>query len=140
MRYIQNKGGNRVFYSRSFDFYPWMVSRDNESLVASTPARAGLHDVGCFAGQTASEVHLAEVSPGDLDRPLFDALLKRWQHVYGGQEASSEDTKLMRSLNMAFHASQPPADQGAMVFDYGRILALWVSALEILVHSVPIRL
>ena len=133
-RHIQNKGGNRVFYSRSFDFYPWMVSRDNESLVASTPALAGFHDVGCFAGQTASEVHLAEVSPGDLDRPLFDALLNRWQHAYGGQEASSEDTKLMRSLNMAFHASQAPADQGAMVFDYGRILALWVSALEILVH------
>ncbi len=41
----------------------------------------------------------------------------------------------MRALNMGFHASQPPADQGASVFDYGRILALWVSALEILVHT-----
>ena len=133
-RHIQHKGSNRVFYSRNFDFYPWMVSRDHESLVASTPARAGFHDVNCFAGQTASEVTLAEVSPGDIDRPLFDGLLKHWRHAYGVQEASWDDTKLMRSLNMAFHASQPPADQGATVFDYGRILALWVSALEILVH------
>ena len=133
-RHIQNKGSNRVFYSRNFDFYPWMVRQDHECLEAVTPVLAGFHDLSLFTGQTASEVHLAEVSPDDLDRPLFDALLNCWRHTYGGQGASWDDIKLMRSLNMAFHASQPPADQGATVFDYGRILALWVSALEILVH------
>ena len=133
-RQILHKSGSHVFYSKSFDFYPWMVSRDNESLVAMTPVLAGLHDVGCFAGQTASEVNLAEISPTDLDRPLFDALLERWRHAYRGQDPSWGDTKLMRSLNMAFHASQPPADQGATIFDFGLRLALWVSALEILVH------
>ena len=35
---------------------------------------------------------------------------------------------------MAYHASQPPANQDATIFDYGRIIALWVSALEILIH------
>ena len=133
-RRIQNKGTPGVFYSRSFDFYPWMVSRDSESIVASSPALAGLRDVHCFEGQTAPEVALGKVSPGDLDRPLFDALVQRWQDAYVAQEMSWGDTKLMRSLNMAFHASQPPADQGETVFDDGRILALWVSALEILVH------
>ncbi len=133
-RHIQNKVSNHVFYSRSFDFYPWMVGQDHECLVADTPAMTGFDVLSLFTGQTAAEVHLAKVSPDDLDRPLFDELLKRWRHTYGGREASWDDTKLMRSLNMAFHASQPPADQGATVFDYGRILALWVSALEILVH------
>ena len=51
------------------------------------------------------------------------------------QDLSWDDSKLMRALNMAFHASQPPADQAATVFDYGRLLALWVSAFEILVHT-----
>ena len=133
-RRAQGKGGSGVCYSRSFDFYPWMVGRDDRSLVACAPALSALHDVECFAGQSAPEVSTATVSHGDLDRPLFDALVARWRRAYAGREASWEDTKLMRSLNMAFHASQPPADQGASVFDYGRVLALWVSALETLAH------
>ena len=133
-RRIQGKGGNGVCYSTTFDFYPWMVARDEESLVASTPGLSAVHDVGCFVGQSAPEVSTAVVSPSDLDRPLFDALVERWRRAYGVSGASWEDTKLMRSLNMAFHACEPPADQGATVFDFGRVLALWVSALEILVH------
>ena len=134
-RHILHKGGSHVSYSRSFDFYPWMVSRDNKHVVAGTPVLTDLRNVSCFAGQIASEVNLVEVSPTHLDRPLFGALLKRWRDAYASQDLSPDDTKLMRSLNMAFHASQPPAGQGATVFDYGRLLALWVSALEILVHT-----
>ena len=120
-RRIQSKGGGRVRYSRSFDFYPWMVSRDHKLLVTSTPALSAFHDVDCFTGQSAPEVSLAEVSPNDLDRPLFAALLKRWRYAYGGQELSWDDAKLMRSLNMAFHASQPPGDQGVTVFQRDRV-------------------
>ena len=132
---ILNKVGSCVFYSKSFEFYPWMVSRDNKQLVAGTPGLIGGRDVAEFAGQTAPEVDTGNISPSDLDQPLFCALLKRWEETYGRQDPSWDDSKLMRALNMAFHASQPPADQGASVFDYGRILALWVSALEILVHT-----
>ena len=134
-RHILHKGSSRVFYSKSFDFYPWMVSRNNEQLVAGTPGLTGLHDVRLFGGQSAPEVDAAQVSPRDLDKPLFDALVTRWRDGYGRQDLSWDDSKLMRALNMAFHASQPPADQAATVFDYGRLLALWVSALEILVHT-----
>ena len=134
-RHILHKGGSRVFFSKSFDFYPWMVSRNNQHLVAGTPGLMALHDVKCFGGQTAPEVNSAHVSRRDLDEPLFDALVERWRNGYGRQKLSWDDSKLMRALNMAFHASQPPADQAATVLDYGRLLALWVSALEILVHT-----
>ena len=40
----------------------------------------------------------------------------------------------MRSLNMAHHACQLPANQDTRHFDYGRQVALWVSAFEILAH------
>ena len=30
-RHVLHKGGSRVFYSKSFDFYPWMVSRSNRA-------------------------------------------------------------------------------------------------------------
>ena len=134
-RHVLHRGGSRVFYSKSFDFYPWMVSRNNQQLVAGTPGLMALHDVRCFGGQSAPEVEAGQVSPRDLDKPLFDALVKRWRDGYGRKDVSWDDSKLMRALNMAFHASQPPADQAATVFDYGRLLALWVSALEILVHT-----
>ncbi len=50
-RHILHKGGSRVFYSKSFDFYSWMVSRDNEQLVAGTPGLLALHDIRCFGGK-----------------------------------------------------------------------------------------
>ena len=82
-RHIPPKGGSRVFYAKSFAFYPWMVSRNNEHLVAATPVLMHLHDVRCFRGQATPEVNADEVSPGDLDQPLFDALVKRWRVGYG---------------------------------------------------------
>ena len=84
-RHILHKGGSHVSYSRSFDFYPWMVSRDNKHVVAGTPVLTDLRNVSCFAGQIASEVNLVEVSPTHLDRPLFGALLKRWRPIFPGR-------------------------------------------------------
>jgi hypothetical protein len=133
-RHIQRKGINRICFSRTFDFYPWMVGQDHEHLVMSTPAISGFHDINSFMGQVAPEVHCAQMSSSDLDKPLFDALVERWRDFYDDRKPSWDNAKLMRSLNMAYHASQPPADQGTTIFDYGRILALWVSAFEILVH------
>ena len=133
-RYIQQKGSNHIFFSRTFDFYPWMVDQDHKHLVVSTPATAGLHCIDGFIGQAAPEVLRACMSCDDLDKPLFDALVERWHNAYGDEKPSWDNAKLMRSLNMAYHASQPPADQSTTIFDYGRMIALWVSAFEILVN------
>ncbi len=133
-RHIQRKGHNSIFFSRTFDFYPWMVDKDYKHLVALTPAMGGFHDINDFIGQAAPEIHCSHMSCRALDKPLFDALVECWHNAYGDGKSSYDNAKLMRSLNMAYHASQPPADQSTTIFDYGRILALWVSAFEILVH------
>lgn len=70
----------------------------------------------------------------DFDQPLFDALLARWRRHYLGNRARWSDRALFRSLNMAFHAAALPAGVGVTLFDLGRSVSLWVSALEILSH------
>ena len=45
-----------------------------------------------------------------------------------------EDVALMRSLNMAYQASLLPAGTDTTFYDVGRVVSLWVSAFEILVH------
>ena len=78
-----------------------------------------------------------KISTTDLDQQLFDELAKRWRQNYGTRKSTWEDMALMRSLNMAHQASQLPAGIDATLLDYGRLVALWVSAFEILVHPGP---
>ena len=133
-RRMQKKANNGIYFSRTFDFFPWMISKDHECLVAFTAARGSLNDINDFSGQAAPEIDCAQMSLSDLDKPLFDALVGRWRSAYGKEDTCWSNRKLMRSLHMAYHASQLPTDQCTTIFDHGRILALWVSALEILVH------
>ena len=135
-RYTRQLGNCGVFYSSSFEFYPWMVDRNYESLVSGTPELRGLRDIDDFVGQCSAGSYRESISCSSLDKPLFNTLLSRWKIAYSDGDPSWDDEKLMRSLNMAYHASQPPANQDATVFDYGRIIALWVSALEILIHPI----
>jgi hypothetical protein len=46
---------NRIVYADSFGLYPWMLSKDNDALIASTPAFKGWHDVRQFHGQSSPE-------------------------------------------------------------------------------------
>ena len=113
-----------------------MVDRNYESLVSGTPELRGLRDIDDFVGQCSAGSYRESISCSSLDKPLFNTLLSRWKIAYSDGDPSWDDEKLMRSLNMAYHASQPPANQDATVFDYGRIIALWVSALEILINPI----
>ncbi|MCA3632767.1 MAG: hypothetical protein INF16_08250 [Methylobacterium sp.] len=53
---------------------------------------------------------------------------------YAASKPAWEDVALMRSLNMAYQASLLPAGIDTTFYDIGRMLILWVSAFEILVH------
>lgn len=136
-RGIQHDHSRGIFFSKAFDIYPWVIDKDYEYLIAITPAMLALHDVRKFRGQAAPEISDMKMSTTDLDRPLFDELAKRWRRNYGSRKPAWEDVALMRSLNMAQHASQLPASLDATILDYGRLVALWVSAFEILVHPGP---
>jgi hypothetical protein len=123
---------NRIVYSNSFWIYPWTLSTDNQYLMTQTPALSGMHVVEAFRGQSSPELSVIQIK--DFDTPLFEALLIRWKRYYFGRRARWEDRALFRSLNMAFQAASLPAGVGANIFDLGRSVSLWVSALEILSH------
>ena len=97
-----------------------------------TPALSGMHVVEAFRGQSSPELSVMQIK--DFDTPLFETLLVRWKRHYFGKRARWEDRALFRSLNMAFQAASLPAGVGANIFDLGRSVSLWVSALEILSH------
>jgi hypothetical protein len=123
---------NHISYSNSFWLYPWMLAKDNQHLFASTPAITALHIVDQFHGQSSPE--LSTMPLNDVDQPLFEALLVRWKRHHLGKRQRWQDRALFRSLNMAAQAAQLPAGVDATIYDVGRIVALWVSAFEILTH------
>ena len=124
--------GLDIYFSSAFDLYPWMLDRDYRNLISDTPAVLGSHVVKRFRGQRSPGIVVSNLCRGDLDTPIWQALICRWARAYGTNEPTDES--LMRSLNMAHHACQLPANQDTRHFDYGRQVALWVSALEILAH------
>ena len=71
---------------------------------------------------------------GDIDSPLFDALMIRWRRRYLTRRPRWQERALFRSLNMANQAALLPAAGDVTFYDVGRSLVLWVSAFEILTH------
>ena len=67
-----------------------------------------------------------------LDEPLIKRLLDCWVARFADKEPNWQELALFRSLNMANQAAQIPALTAASIYDVGRSIALWVSALEIL--------
>ena len=124
--------GHRVLFGNAFAFYPWMIDRKYEHLIGSTPAILGIHDVRKFRGQSSPE--LFRMNGRHVDKPLLDALLTRWRQHYMDPAPAWSDIALFRSLNMAYHASLLPAASDMTFYDVGRLVSLWVSAFEILVH------
>lgn len=131
---LNHPRGHRITFSNWFWLYPWMLDRNDEHLIASTPAMHALHDASRFRGQSAPELSPMTLSSQDLDEPLLEALLARWRRRYAARRPSWPDRALFRSLNMAQQAAQTPAGIDTTFYDVGRMIALWVSAFEILAH------
>jgi hypothetical protein len=130
--------GHRIGFADAFAFYPWMVDRHYQHLVAITPALKAMHEVTRFRGQPAPGIPEADMCDLDRDRPLLEELLRRWSRCFSASEPCWADTALFRSLNMAHQAClmlTPAAD--TRLYDLGRQMALWVSACEILGHPGP---
>jgi hypothetical protein len=127
-----NRAVRRISYSNSFWLYPWMLAQDNEHLIASTPAFHGMHIVDEFQGQAIPELPILEIR--EIDEPLLQVLLRRWKRYYLASRKYGADRALFRSLNMAMQAAQLPAGIDVTIYDLGRLIALWVSACEILAN------
>lgn len=131
---LRHPRGLRVMFGEAFAIYPWMLDRHYEDVIGSTPAILGTHEVSKFKGQSSPALFRTPIDQSDIDRPLLTALIERWARRYEAAEPAWEDVALMRSLNMAYHASLLPAGTDTTFYDVGRVVSLWVSAFEILVH------
>jgi hypothetical protein len=126
--------GHRVLFGEAFAIYPWMIDKNYEDVIGSTPAILGTHEVAKLKGQSSPALFRASLDAVDLDQPLLANLLDRWQRRYGTGQPQWGEIALFRSLNMAYHASLLPAATDTTFYDVGRLVSLWVSAFEILVH------
>ncbi len=121
-------------FSDVFDFYPWMLDKDFADLTCFTPAIRALHDLSKFRGQPYPGLPQASLAESDIDKPLLIALMDRWLRHYSEAESEWSERALFRSLNMANEAARVPVNTAATFYDFGRPLAIWVSAFEILTH------
>lgn len=126
--------GHRVLFGEAFAIYPWMLDRHYKDVIGSTPAILGTHELSRFKGQSSPALFRTSLGERDIDQPLVAALMTRWRRRYEATEPCWEDVALMRSLNMAYQASLLPAGTDTTFYDVGRVVSLWVSAFEILVH------
>lgn len=131
---IKRPHGDRIHFANAFEFYPWMIDKNYEDLVGKTPALLGVHDVMRFNGQTSPAMGSMRMDHASLDNALLTELIGRWRKRYESANPSLPDLALFRSLNMAYHASMLPAGTDTTFYDVGRLIALWVSAFEILIH------
>ena len=136
-RLINGKPTQQVKYSSYFSICPWMISDDYECLMGSTSAFKSLQNIGEYKGQSSPELWPVKLFANDFDWPLLHELLCSWIDLYKNKKKPEwKNLALFRSLNMANQALLIPvnADVGGTIYDYGRIIALWVSAFEILIH------
>jgi hypothetical protein len=131
---LRHPRGHRVLFGEAFSIYPWMLDRHYENVIGSTPAILGVHEASRFKGQSSPALFRTPLGEGDIDQPLLTALMARWRQRYEVAEPAWEDVALMRSLNMAYHASLLPAGTDTTFYDVGRVVSLWISAFEILMH------
>ncbi|MDE0157598.1 MAG: hypothetical protein OXS28_18600 [Gammaproteobacteria bacterium] len=139
-RIINGKNGKtygQIACSNYFSIYSGMISNDYEWIIVSTPAFTGLHNVDEFKGQSSPESKPVKLLDSNFDQPLLHELLCLWIDLYKNKKKPEwKSLALFRSLNMANQALLIPAnaDAGGTIYDYGRTIALWVSAFEILIH------
>jgi hypothetical protein len=111
-----------------------MLDKTYEDMILTNPGNLAIHLLSEFNGQSFPEVGQASVGQSDIDWPLANELLDRWNARFSGKNVKWEDKALFRSLNMANEAGRIPAPSVGVIYDAGRLLALWVSAYEILAH------
>jgi hypothetical protein len=123
-----------ILYSDSFTYYPWTLDKNYENLTLNTPMLLALHDVEQFYGQAMPEVPHTRLTEFEIDQPLLAKLMERWVVAYSARTPEWNDLALFRSLNMAQEASRAPGPISNSTYDVGRLIALWVSAFEVLIH------
>jgi hypothetical protein len=131
--------GGRAGYplwSDYFDFYSFTVTRDGD-LSAESVAITELDLPGEFAGQKAPHLPRNNRVSFGVDRRMLDNCLRFWDRRFVKKRVERKTRRLFRSLEIAYLAGRVPAvgSRETSIHDYGAVIALWISAIEILSHK-----
>lgn len=124
----------RTLYSDSFAFYPYSVSKDPSILINHNPALRAIDLIDEFSGQMSAELTTVSFDIERIDDPRLTILKQKWESRYFHTRGRSKTTSLFRSLQVAFHAFDLPVKNRNSLHDVGIGVALFISAIEILVH------
>jgi hypothetical protein len=125
---------NKLGYSNWFSIYPWMTGADDQYVVMRNSGMFGLHETKLLCAQSHPGLYQEVVRPNDIDKTLHRELIARWKRRFTAEPPDWNDIKLFRSLTMASAAASLPSHGDFTPYDAGRMIALWVSAFEILAH------
>jgi hypothetical protein len=132
LRYGGHMDGPR--YSNTFSFYPWLLDKNYKNVATQSIATFGIQQLPKMHGQSVPALSFCRLLPNMIDDALLDELLRRWARRYSTETPHWTDRALFRSLNMATAAANLPGHADITLYDLGRLVALWVSAFEILAH------
>lgn len=125
-------------YFRPF-VYAFTDVENEDQVGGQTPSQLGIDDASTFRPVTNPDLApLSEFGVRNVDQVLYQALESEWIACFtkgAPDEKTDAQDRLFRSLEMAFIAAGMPYDSEGTVHDYGTRLALWVSAMEILVNA-----
>lgn len=134
-RTLRFQSNSSIRYANTYSFYPWTIDAKYEGINMQSMAQLGWHEAKALHGQLTPGFGYKEVTEGCIDRPLLTELLVRWERCFTSDTPERSDTALFRSLNMAFSAAMLPGNVETTIYDVGRAIVLWASAIEILANS-----
>lgn len=116
-----------------FDLHPTTVNRAGQ-LYTDSPATLDMRGQGLSFHATQSPFVAASVPRLLVDSGIYSELGARWRHRYVDRVLDDErERSLFRSLEVSYRASSLGRVSLPSIHDVGVQIALWVSAIEILV-------
>lgn len=120
-------------FSETFDLHPAQVARSG-SVVIDSPGLLSSLGKSADLNFTGSPFVIRSAGRVIVDERLFRGLATAWTMYHAGAPPRDDRlTSLFRALEIAFVALAVPNKNMGSVHDFGVLIALWVSALEILV-------
>ncbi|EAU40170.1 hypothetical protein FP2506_11457 [Fulvimarina pelagi HTCC2506] len=129
-------GGAGFRFSNAFDFYPWFFGRQyDDTIFVQTASVLGTHNLSELNPQCSPAFSVLSLQIHHLDLPLYRGLRRKWEDAFAGEGETQRNRRLFRSLNMARAAARMPGGPEVDIYDIGRVIALWISACEILIEE-----
>jgi hypothetical protein len=134
-RAIGNPNVFWTLYSDYFDFFPFGPTKDGKELLHIGMALNCVESPKGFRGQLQPELpKMGRLMQAEPDETVFELLLSAWRKRFEKGRKDWASNRLFRSLATAYHAASLPKKNHFWFYDLGVNIALWVSAMEILVH------